>query len=105
MARRKRKGRNQWKEIVGEHERSGLSARNFCRRKSIGLASFYEWRRRFRESDAGSGREMGAKETFIDMGQISSSGVPASASADASPWVVTLDMGEGLKLTLQRGHG
>ncbi len=103
MARSKRRGGGQWEKIVGEQERSGMSARDFCRGKSIGLTSFYEWRRRFRETDAGPGGEMGAKETFIDMGKIGSSGV--STAADGVPWVVTLHMGEGLKLTLQRGHG
>ncbi len=103
MARNKRRDRGQWKEIIGEQERSGLNARAFCREKSIGLANFYTWRRRFRDTDAGSGGGIEAKGTFIDMGQIGYSDVPTPA--DVSSWVVTLDMGDGLKLTLQRGHG
>jgi len=38
-------------------------------------------------------------DSFVDMGKIGSAGgLPV-----ASPWVVTLDLGEGLQLTLRRG--
>ena len=101
MERSKRKSLRQWEKLVGEQARSGLSARRFCQAKSIGLASFYQWRRRL--GDAGSGSEGGKNSggRFIDMGQIDSSG--SSTSTDGNSWVVTLDFGEGVKLTLQRG--
>ena len=101
MERRKIRSRRQWAEIIGEQERSGLSAKDFCLGKSIGLANFYQWRRRARDEVSGAEGKMYASESFIDMGQIGSAGV--AASNGVNPWVVTLDLGEGFKLTLERG--
>ena len=101
MERHKRRSRGQWEELVGDQERSGLSAKDFCKGKTIGLASFYQWRGRLREKESRSKGGIESKGSFIDMGQINSAGV--SAPTGVSPWVVTLDMGDGFKLTLQRG--
>ena len=101
MKRRKKRSREEWVEIIGRQERSGLAARAFCQGEGIGLASFYQRRRRLREGVSGSESGMDSKEAFIDMGPIGASGV--STSADVSPWAVTLDLGEGVRLTLQRG--
>lgn len=101
MERSKRRSPGQWAEIVGEQERSGRSVRDFCEGRSIGLASFYQWRRRVRDTGPGSDVGVGAKGSFIDMGQIGSSG--DSASAGGRSLVVTLDLGEGATLTVRRG--
>ncbi len=101
MKRRKRRSREDWAEIVAGQGRSDLTARAFCRRKDIGLANFYNWRRRLRASTSGSEKGQVSKNTFVDLGRIGSSGV--SAETGASPWVITLDLGEGFKVTLQRG--
>jgi len=101
MGRRKKRSEREWAKIVAEQKRSGLSARAFCQGKSIGLASFYNWRRQFRDSTSGTERGQGSKGTFVDLGQIGSPGV--SAETGASRWVITLDLGEGLRITLQRG--
>ncbi len=102
MERGKRRSRGQWAQIVDEQERSGLSARAFCRRNSIGTGSFYLWRRRLR-GDTVSRADGGAEEqkTFIDMGRIDSSGVELSAGE--GPLVVTLALGAGVALTIRRG--
>ena len=103
MERRVRRGREAWASIVDEQERSGLSAKDFCQRESIGLASFYLWRRRLGGSSSEiqvSGIE--STRSFIDMGQLASS-ADRSIPTSSNPWVVTLDLGEGCKLTLQRG--
>jgi len=100
MERGKQRSRGQWEAIIDEQERGGLSASDYCRDKSIGLSSFYHWRRRLGDTPSGSRSAMDSPESFIDMGRIGSSGV--STPASVSPWVVTLDFGEGFKLTLQR---
>ena len=41
-----------WRLVIEEHSKSGLSAREFCRRESISEPSFYSWRRKIRERDA-----------------------------------------------------
>jgi hypothetical protein len=42
-----------WRLVLEEHAKSGLNARAFCRRESISEPSFYAWRRKLRERDAG----------------------------------------------------
>ena len=101
MERNKKRNRREWAEIIDEQERSGQSARAFCQARSIGPASFYQWRRRLRDDVSGTGSRTDEKGTFIDMGHIDPSGV--STSAGANPCVVTLDLGEGFKLTINRG--
>jgi hypothetical protein len=100
MERSKRRGRGEWEKIVGEQAGSGLSAAAFCRDKAIGLASFYHWRQRLRKMVSGPVVEIDSAGTFIDMGQIDSSA--GSVSTGGQAWIVTLDLGEGFKLTLQR---
>lgn len=39
-----KKERN-WREIFGEHRRSGLTIRDFCRKKGLTEPLFYAWRR------------------------------------------------------------
>jgi transposase-like protein len=40
---------DQWRERIAEQERSGLSARQFCREQGIPEHCFYGWRKRLRE--------------------------------------------------------
>jgi transposase len=35
----------QWRRWIGEWQASGLSARAFCQRRGLTVASFYAWRR------------------------------------------------------------
>ena len=35
----------QWRHWIGEWQASGLSARAFCQRRGLTVASFYAWRR------------------------------------------------------------
>jgi hypothetical protein len=101
MGRRKRRSQRQWEEIIDKQERSGLSARAYCKAESIGPTSFYHWRRRLGDAVSGVKGGIDSGGAFLDIGQIGSSGV--SAATGVSPWVVTLDLGEGFKLTLKRG--
>ena len=50
-ARDERKER-QWRHWIGEWQTSGLSARAFCERRGLTVASFYAWRRVLRQRAA-----------------------------------------------------
>ena len=39
-----------WKDQVSKFERSGLSAKAFCDQESLGLSTFFRWRRHLKES-------------------------------------------------------
>lgn len=91
MERRKKQGLQEWNKIIGEQEKSGLTAREYCRRRDIGVSSFYRWRQRLSEQD----------ESFIDIGQFNT---PEKIEpSDRKPLAVTLDFGDGFKLTIRRG--
>ncbi len=40
-----------WRLVLEEHQKSGLSVREFCRAESISEPSFYTWRRTLAKSD------------------------------------------------------
>jgi|SRR5579859_1240389 len=39
---------DQWRERMGEHARSGLSVKQFCKERGLPEWSFYAWRKRLR---------------------------------------------------------
>lgn len=39
-----------WRERIAEHERSGLSVKEFCKERGVTAWSFYSWRKRLREA-------------------------------------------------------
>ncbi len=100
MKRSKNRSRKEWTEIIAGQRQSGLMARAFCRREGVGLASFYSWRRRLRDSTFGSEKRQLSKGTFVELEPLGAPGF--STSVEVRPWVVTLDLGEGIKLSIQR---
>lgn len=42
---------DQWRERIAEQERSGLSARRFCKEQGLTECSFYAWRKRLRKQE------------------------------------------------------
>ena len=40
---------DQWRELLAEHGRSGLTVKQFCQERGITQWSFYAWRKRLRE--------------------------------------------------------
>lgn len=104
MERRKRRSQQEWKQVIEDQESSGLPVKAFCESRAIGLASFYQKRRRISDDAVGasaSKRGKKPKDAFIDMGQIDSAEVDTTKSS--MPWTVSLDLGDGLKLVLHRG--
>ena len=91
-----RRDKHQWAKIMTEQEQSGLGVAAFCRRESLGIASFYQWRRRL----SGDNSPVPAAAAFIDMGQIEESTGGTSGSLGA--FSLDLDFGGGLKLMLRR---
>ncbi|MGA7235011.1 MAG: transposase [Bryobacteraceae bacterium] len=43
--------RDQWRERIAEHARSGLSIKQFCKDRGIAEHCFYAWRKRLRETE------------------------------------------------------
>ncbi len=45
-----------WRQILARQQASGLSIQRFCRREHLAVATFYNWKRRLAEDDAGGVR-------------------------------------------------
>ncbi len=43
--------RDQWRELIAEHARSGVSIKQFCKERGFSAWSFYSWRKRLRETE------------------------------------------------------
>jgi hypothetical protein len=41
--------RAHWSKLIAEQEASGISLQSFCKQRSLGVHSFYAWRRRLRK--------------------------------------------------------
>lgn len=100
MKRTQRRSVQQWTKIIEEQEHSGFDAREFCKSHAIGLASFYQWRRRLRNEVKEPQGCVDKAEPFIEVGQIGAAAM--TSETGTGPLMVTLDFGEGLKVTVQR---
>ena len=43
---------DQWRARIADHKHSGLSVKQFCKERGFTAWSFYDWRKRLRESAA-----------------------------------------------------
>ena len=51
MSRTPSRGREHWRHLIAEQEKSGKSVRAFCRERELGEYSFYTWRSRLRKEE------------------------------------------------------
>jgi hypothetical protein len=90
---RRRMGRGYWRGLVEEQERSGLSARAFCREREVALPSFYAWRGKLRRPAGGDGA---AAAGFVELVEPPGAGGPGSG-------VSVVLAGGGTRIELGRG--
>jgi len=57
------KRRQQWRQRIAEQERSGLSARRFCKEQGLEEHSFYWWRKRL-------GKQEPVRFAVVDRGPV-----------------------------------
>jgi hypothetical protein len=79
-----RRTRDEWREILSQWEKSGLSAREFCRKQEIQLSSFERWHQKLNGS---SGRD-----AFVALTQ---------APQPVSSWTLEVTLPNGSKLQFQ----
>ena len=91
---RTRRTAEQWRSLIAEQAECGLSQAAFCKRKRLSLSTFTLWKRRLAESGEPSATQSGEQDSWIDLGQLSSS---------RAGWDIELDLGDGVCLRLRRG--
>lgn len=88
-----RRTREQWQQLVLEWQHSGKSANAFCAARSIGYASFCQWRKRLLPQEATPPRENDSPE-FIDLAALTGDGLGG--------WRIVLSLGNGMELRLSQ---
>lgn len=76
-----------WRRLIGQWQRSGLTARAFCSQGRVSEASFYAWRRTIRQRDqqgrfepGGQGaRRSSSKPIFVPVQVVPATAVSAAA--------------------------
>ena len=82
-ARRVRRTKTQWVEIIRRFETSGLGSRKFCRRNGLALSSLQRWRGRLGSM---------SRTAFVEL-------VPEGPSSDPAPsWSLEVSLPSGVCL-------
>ena len=83
MARLKRSANKEelWRLLVEQQGRSGLGVRAFCRQKAISEPSFYAWRKRLQNRDAGHIADVGNNGRLIPVEVVGSTCDEATSSS------------------------
>jgi len=80
----------EWGQVLERFAGSGLTAREFCNRESINLASFVRWRKKL-DTDTGSD-EQPESERFVEV---------ASSDGVAAFWSVEFELPDGRMLRVR----
>lgn len=80
-----RRGEEQWTEILGRFESSGMPARRFCDREGVPLSSLQRWQRRLRSAPAAK---------FVEI-------APAASARGAAAWSFEVSLPDGTTLRFQ----
>ena len=59
---RDRRREAQWRRVIREHTRSGLTMRDFCRRSKLAESAFHFWRRELERRDAEQEQRQGPRK-------------------------------------------
>ena len=80
-SRHPRRSLEEWRSILGEQERSGLTRLAFCRQEGIPPTTFDKWKRRIRSEAA-----------FVDL----------TPAVESTPWELEVTLPAGVVLRFRR---
>ena len=92
-ARRQRRTRAQWQEIIRRGEVSGQSVETFCAAESVSPASYYLWRKRLAAQEVDGTESATTPARFVELGPV---------TATPRGWDVELELGREVVLRLRR---
>ena len=81
--KRSRRREQRWRRLMREHGESGLTVREFCRRRKVTETAFYYWRRELqrREAELANGSPTDAPASFVAV-RLAASDVEGLAASD-----------------------
>jgi hypothetical protein len=86
-----------WQRTIGEAARSGLSAREFCRRRKLTVSQFYWWQRRLKMNvRKGAAQRLGSDAKEASFALVSDESLTAQAG-------IELVLGDGRRLRIHKG--
>lgn len=91
---------DQWSERIAEQQRSGVSARQFCKEQGLTECSFYAWRKRLQETgpvrfalvDRSPRRQERTAEAPLELVWATGERLRISAGVDAATLRTVLDV-------------
>ncbi len=94
---RVRRSASEWTALLSRFPGSGLKVAAFCEREGISDTSFHRWRARLGIALDSQDKASGQPATFVDVGPLS------KTTATPARFHLTLELGGGLVLQLERG--
>lgn len=95
MTRNIRRSAEQWAELIAAYQVSGEREQAFCRRHSLGLATFRKWRYRFGTTRAVAAEPSSSASGFVEV-------VPRGNASEAC---VTVRVGDDISLEYPVSRG
>ncbi len=88
---RRYRTRDEWRAIIDDFNRSGLTKKQFCEQRGLRLSSFSNWWNTFK-SEA-------QEPAFVPLAKVT----PMSLNDDPTvSWDIELDLGQGVTLRIRR---
>jgi hypothetical protein len=84
-----------WQNMIREAAQSGLSVREFCRRRQLTVSQFYWWQRRLKPASARRKQRVGDPDQ--------ASFVLVSENGESPTAGIELVLGDGRRLRISRG--
>jgi hypothetical protein len=85
-----------WQSMIREAARSGLSIREFCRRRQLTISQFYWWQRRLKPQQTSARRKQRGSADQASFVLVSENGESPAAG-------IELVLGDGRRLRISRG--
>lgn len=104
---RQRRGATEWSVLIERQATSGLSQRNFCDAQGLPLSTFTYWKRKLARGDAKLPSAEAETPLFTPIQALPEGDEPLHSvrtGKESGPggWMLDLDLGGGLRLTLRR---
>ena len=94
---RTRRSRQQWLELVGQHQRSGLSIAEFARQAGVNYQTFFQWCKKSPVVE--NSQAVDITPTVPEFIEISTGN---DSEVKGSDWLVELDLGNGMQLRVRQ---